>query len=294
MDGCVFDIQRFSIHDGPGIRTIVFLKGCPLHCRWCCNPESMRPEPELLFNPGLCIGCGQCRRVCPAGALGDAGVDRGRCTGCGACVEECYADALFMKGRIMTPGEVAAAALRDAPFYARTGGGVTFSGGEPLLQIDFLEETLRLCRDKGLNTAIETCGHVPWESIERIAPLVDVFLFDIKSTDDGAHLAYTGAGCGRIMENCERLVKIANRVIVRIPVVPEFNFSAEALTDIVRFAERIGVGEVHFLPYHRMAASKYAFLGRECWRPGVDRLENDAVEACIRNIETAVRLRMNG
>ena len=294
MEGCIFDIQRFSIHDGPGIRTIIFLKGCPLRCRWCCNPESMRPEPELLFNPGLCIGCRRCRGVCPVGAVGDSGVDRALCAGCGACAEVCYADARHIKGRFVTPREVVTEALKDMPFYARTGGGVTFSGGEPLRQIDFLEETLLLCRDNRLGAAVETCGYAPWEDFARIAPLVDVFLFDIKSTDSDAHLAYTGARCERIMENCERLVKIAKRVVVRVPVVPEFNFAAESLAGIVGFAERIGVREVHFLPYHRMAAGKYAFLGRECWHPGVGRLEDSAVEACVAEIETAIKLRLNG
>jgi pyruvate formate lyase activating enzyme len=236
----------------------------------------------------------RCRDVCPVGAIGDSGVDRTLCTGCGLFAEECHAGALHMKGRSVSPHEVVAEALKDASFYVRTGGGVTFSGGEPLVQIDFLEETVRLCRDKGLHVAVETCGHVPWESFERVASLVDVFLFDIKSTDSDAHLVHTGTRCERIMENCERLAGMAKKIVIRVPVIPGFNFSPEALTAIVRFAERIGVGEVHFLPYHRMAASKYTFLGRECWNPGIERLEDAAVETCIGGIETSIALRMNG
>src|SRR5665647_2040797 len=198
--GLVFDIQRFSIHDGPGIRTTVFLKGCPLQCRWCCNPESINPHPELLFNPELCIGCGKCIEVCPTGVASKTGTDRSLCKSCGKCAETCYAEARYIKGQYMTPQDVIDTAVKDVTFYNRTNGGITFSGGEPLQQIDFLEETLLICQQKGLSTAIETCGYVAWERFERIAHLVDVFLFDIKSSDSDKHLEYTGVRCERIME----------------------------------------------------------------------------------------------
>jgi pyruvate formate lyase activating enzyme len=166
----------------------------------------MDPKPEVLFNPELCIGCGACVDACPTGAVSATGFDRSLCTGCGKCAEVCYAEARYMKGERMTPQQVIDEAVKDRSFYKRTGGGVTFSGGEPLLQIDFLEETLRLCRENKIGTAIETCGYVPWENYERVAPLVDVFLFDIKSTDSGKHLEYTGGGCerkGRTVSACE-------------------------------------------------------------------------------------------
>ena len=294
MKGCVFDIQRFSVHDGPGIRTTIFLKGCPLHCKWCCNPESMNPHPEVLFNPKLCIGCGTCVQVCPNHAVTVNGFDRSLCTGCGICAEKCYAQARYMKGQYMTPEEVFAEGIKDKSFYKRTNGGVTFSGGEPTLQVDFLEATLKQFKTAGIGTAIETCGYSPWENYQRIAPYVDVFLFDIKHTDSDKHLEYTGGRCERIMENCRRLAGIAANLIIRVPVIPYFNFDEEALTSIVRFAEKIGVKEVDFLPFHRMAANKYTFLGRDYWNPGIDRLEESAVEEYVKNIHTTIKLQIGG
>jgi pyruvate formate lyase activating enzyme len=255
----------------------------------------MNPHPEVLFNPELCIGCGACAAVCPSGAIAaGTGPDRALCADCTKCAEVCYAEALHIKGEYMTPRAVLDEALKDKLFYKRTGGGVTFSGGEPVVQVDFLEETLRLCKENGLNTAIETCGYAPWENYERIAPFVDVFLFDIKSTDSAKHREYTGVPCERIMENCAKLTKIARRLIVRVPVIPEFNCDRESLTNIVRFAESIGVKEVNFLPYHRMAASKYEFLGRAYWNPGMDRLEDSLVEECVSGIETPIRIELHG
>ena len=172
--------------------------------------------------------------------------------------------------------------------------GVTFSGGEPLRQIDFLEALLRLCQGSGYSTAIETCGYVPWENFARIAGLTDVFLFDIKNTDSGQHRRYTGAPCEPIMENCERLARIAKRVIIRVPVVPKFNFDTPSLTNIVCFAEQIGVQEVNFLPYHRFAANKYRFLDRAYWDPGIERLDAEAVARCIAPIRTSVRMQVGG
>lgn len=294
MKGMIFDIQRFSLHDGPGIRTTVFLKGCPLHCRWCCNPESMNPHPVLLYNPELCIGCGQCIAICPSGAACPGGIDRELCTVCGKCADTCYAEALYMKGREISANELMAEVIRDESFYARTGGGVTFSGGEPLLQADFLEEVLECCRNHSFTTAIETCGCVPWEHFERIAPLVDTFLFDIKHTDSQKHRLYTGAPCEGIMENCARLASIAKHLVVRVPVIPGFNFDRDSLEAVVRFAEGIGVREVDFLPYHRYAANKYLYMGRDYWNPGVERLGDEEVRTVIETIPSSIRLQIGG
>lgn len=297
MTGRITNIQRFSVHDGPGIRTVAFLKGCTLRCRWCCNPEAMLPEAVLMFNPQLCIGCGECVRVCPSGASGtleQISVDRTKCIGCGKCTEVCYAEAKYMRDNQMTPQELLTEIKKDESFYKRTGGGVTFSGGEALLQADFLEETLKLCKAAGIGTAVETCGNVPWENFERIAPFMDVFLFDIKHTDSVKHKEYTGAGCERIMENCRRLKAMDKQIIIRVPVIPEFNFERDSLASIIRFAEEIGVEEINFLPYHRYAANKYVYLGMDYWDPGINQLDKRLVEECLEGIETKLHVRIDG
>ena len=297
MEGRITNIQRFSVHDGPGIRTVVFLKGCSLRCRWCCNPEAMLPEPVLMFNPQLCIGCGECVRVCPneaSGTLGDITVDRSRCTGCGACAEVCYAEAKYLRDSRMSPEQLLEELKKDQSFYERTGGGVTFSGGEALLQAEFLEKILRLCKENRIGTAIETCGNVPWENFERILPWMDLFLYDIKHTDSEKHLHYTGGGCERIMENCERLCVAGKEVIIRVPVIPEFNFDREALRDVIRFAEKMKVKEIDFLPYHRYAANKYLYLGMDYWNPGMNMLDKKLVEECLAGIETSLDIHIDG
>jgi pyruvate formate lyase activating enzyme len=183
LRGIIFDLQRFSLHDGPGIRTLVFLKGCPLACRWCANPESQRFEPDLLFDPAKCVACGGCAVACPHGAVwwADGGLegDRARCVACGRCAEACPAEARTVAGRRVSVDEVVAEVLKDAPFFANSGGGVTLGGGEPMAQPDFARSVLTRCRAHGIHTAVETCGHVPWPAIERVLPWTDLFLYDL-------------------------------------------------------------------------------------------------------------------
>ena len=253
----IFDIQRYSVHDGPGIRTVVFFKGCPLRCRWCQNPESLQRSPELGFLLEQCIGSGSCEKVCPEGAIlsGPKRVDRARCTLCGECVKVCYAEALKMIGGELGEDELMDEVLRDRPFYEDSGGGVTLSGGEPLLQIDFVETFCSRCRDEELSVVVETCGAVPFASFQRILPFVDLFLFDIKAIDSSLHKAWTGSSNQTILSNLEKLEKSGAPVVPRVPIVPNYTAIPSNLKQIAARLEG-SFSEVHILPYHRWGESK--------------------------------------
>ncbi len=270
--GIVFDIKKFSLHDGPGIRTTVFLKGCGLRCWWCHNPESQRPGPELLLRPELCISCGACAAVCPEGAIarvnGSFVTDRQRCNQCGTCVGACYADARELVGREMTVEAVLAEVLQDAVFYEQSGGGVTFSGGEPLLQGDFLAELLRACKANGLHTALETCGHAPTETLERVRNDVDLFLYDLKQMDSARHRAVTGAPNDLILHNLRLLAEHGHRIILRIPLIPGVNDDPASLDAFAAFAAELpGIERIDVLAYHQMGTDKYARLDRASQMP---------------------------
>lgn len=256
--GLVFNIQRFSVHDGPGLRTTVFLKGCPAHCPWCHNPESQSHVPELLSFPERCIDCGTCRSVCPHGT------DPALCTACGVCAEACPAEARQVAGRIMTVGDVLDVVSRDRIFYEESGGGVTFSGGEPFAQPAFLRALLAASKQAGLSTVVDTCGSVARRMLLDAAPLVDLFLFDLKMLDAERHVKVIGVPLAPILANLEALASANHAIWVRVPIVPSFTDADRDLAAIAALAASLpAVRRVSLLPYHAIGAGKFARLRKD-------------------------------
>ena len=249
MTGTIFDIQRFSLHDGPGVRTTVFFKGCSLRCVWCHNPESQKKEKELMFFRHKCLSCGKCEALCKKSFTKE-------CIAYGKCVDICPAGAREISGEEKTVEDVFSVIVRDKEYYLTSGGGVTLSGGEPLLQADFAAELLRLCKSSGISTAIETAGNVPWENIEKVLPYCDLFLYDIKAIDENKHKILTGASNKLILENAEKLCSLGKKILFRTPVVPGYN--DEELPLIASFCK----GNWEILAYHNVGSGKYEALCR--------------------------------
>lgn len=269
MKGLIFDIQRYSVHDGPGIRTTIFLKGCPLNCQWCCNPESQLLQFEIEFRETLCQHCGNCISACPSEAIdadpwspSSSKIDRLLCDMCGQCVEKCPSDALNIIGKWYSVEEVLIEVLRDTPYYRRSGGGVTISGGEPLAQQCFTNELLQACYERNIHTAIETCGFADWSQFEEILPFTDIFLYDIKHMNNEIHIQQTGASNEKILDNVRNLSKAGASIILRVPLIPGFNLDESNLRAIVEFAVKLNVLEVHLMPFHQLGKDKYMRLGR--------------------------------
>lgn len=266
VSGVVFNIQRCSLHDGPGIRTTVFLKGCPLRCFWCQNPESQAAGLEVLLDRRKCTLCGACLAACREGAVrlegGKPVFIRGDCRGCGRCVPACPNEARTISGKKMTVDEVLNEVLKDVKFYKRSGGGVSLSGGEPLAQPRFAREILRRCREEGLHTTLDTCGCAPWPRLKAVLEYADLVLFDIKHPDAAKHAAATGRDNRLILENAKRIAKL-KPMRIRVPLIPGFNDSAQTVGDIVRFAEgELGGPPIDLLPYNRLGEIKFDFLDK--------------------------------
>lgn len=289
-NGVVFDVQRFSIHDGPGIRTIVFLKGCPLSCLWCCNPESQEMKPTIMFKADACIHCGRCLTVCKHDAIGagrEGLVDRAKCMGCGECANVCPVGALVLKGKTVSVTHLIEELKKDAITFRRSGGGITFSGGEPLVQREFLLEALKACKSQGWHTAIETTGYAPAKVIEEIFPWVDLVLLDIKCIDDAKHKKNTGVSNDLILKNSILLSQISPTV-VRVPTIPNVNASRDEFSAICAHARRMhGVETIHILPYHTYGENKYELLGKKYAMTDVRSLVKEEIGELERIVEDA-------
>ncbi len=263
----VFDIRKYSIHDGPGIRTTVFFKGCPLRCRWCHNPEGQFLGVEVILRSARCIRCRACVEACPHGAarLGEAGpeVQRERCERCGECTLVCCAEARQIVGREMTVAQVMAEIEGDIPFYDESGGGVTLSGGEPLAQRDFALGLLEACKEKEIHTALDTCGFATWDTFERLRACVDLFLYDLKLVDAEKHHQFTGVSNERILANLQALSQRGHKILLRVPVIPGINDDAETIRQIASLAASLPhLDGIELLPYHHIGVDKYTRLNK--------------------------------
>ena len=266
MKGLIFDIQHFSIYDGPGIRTTVFMKGCTLDCDWCHNPESINSKKEVQTYFSKCIGCGRCFELCPTGAHsifdGKRIYNRAVCQRCGICTDNCYSGALVMTGEEKTVEQVVKTIAKDTNFYKDSGGGVTFSGGEPLLQADFVAAALKSCHELGIHTAVDTAGNIPYETFEKVMPHVDMFLYDLKGMDSDIHKKHTGAGNKLILDNLKKLSRAGKPIWIRIPVIPTVNDSMENKAATAEFlADLANIEAVEPLAYHSLGAGKLESMG---------------------------------
>ena len=277
--GMIFNIQKFSINDGAGIRTVVFFKGCPLRCAWCANPESQEMKPQILWDSKKCINCQTCVKNCPNHSIssfdGKIQIDHKTCNGCKICVENCPKHALEIEGEIKTVDEIMSVVMQDLPFYEESGGGVTLSGGEVTMQPEFAIGLLKALKAKNINTAIETTGYTSPEIFQRIVKYVDLLLFDIKHWDESKHKEKTGVSNVPILENMKYAIDAGKEVLPRLPVIPDYNNSLDDAKGFVQRLKEVGAKRVQLLPFHQFGENKYQMLGREYDYTDVQALHNE-------------------
>jgi len=261
----IFNIQKFSVHDGPGIRTTVFFKGCPLKCMWCHNPESQNINKEVLYDSKKCVLCGHCQKICPTNAIKIENdiltTDISKCNHCGKCNIYCINGAREVVGKDYSLDEVVNEVMRDKVFYEQSNGGVTISGGEPLLQIDFIEELLKKLKEEKIHTAVDTCGAVNFEILERAAKYTDLFLYDLKLMDDEKHKEYVGVSNKIVIENLKKLSLIHNNINIRMPIIEGVNDDNTHIEKTLELLKDLNIKKINLLPYHNIARHKYEKLG---------------------------------
>ena len=262
----IFNIQRFCVHDGPGIRTIVFFKGCPLRCTWCSNPESQEKTREILHLERLCVRCGICEACCPNKAISVSKdkyvIEREKCTFCGECIRACPNNAIEISGNSFSISDLISLSLNDKLFWQQSNGGITISGGEPLLHVKFLLNYLKQLKQYGISTAIETSGFTDFKNIRSITDYTDLFIYDIKHLDNNSHKLGTGVSNKVIIENCKRLLEMKKPMLLRVPIIPSFNFYDDFFRSLAHFISDLMIRKVDLLPFHRLGANKYESLGR--------------------------------
>lgn len=262
--GLIFDIKHFAVHDGPGVRVTIFLKGCPLNCIWCHSPESQNTGPELLLDREKCIGCKNCVKACPTGAISSPGIiEREACTLCGACVDVCYAGSIEQIGKMMPINEILQTVEKDRGILQDSGGGVTLSGGDPMAQPEFTINLLRKLKDSGYHTALDTSGYASWSLFDQALRYTDLILYDLKHIDSAKHLQYTGKDNKLILGNLNKAKRLNKHVWIRVPLIPGLNDNEEHLTALARHVKSLGVDRTFFLPYHTLGVPKYESLGRK-------------------------------